>query len=146
LEKSKLPDGQWARFYELGTNKALYCVAETYELTYDDKNLPTHYGFKIDELGKDIVKLKEKITQPREDLLRKRADPVEEKKWASQAKGAADKVRKALAAADKKRGCWLKDDMIDSREFVKHMNAMIHYLRAAKNAGAEFEKLGAAVK
>lgn len=146
LEKSKLPDGQWARFYELGTNKPLYCVAETYELTYDDKNLPTHYGFKIDELGKDIVKLKEKIAQPREELLRKRADPTDEKKWASQAKGAADKVRKALAAADEKRGCWLKEDMIDSREFVKHMNAMIHYLRAAKNAGAEFEKLCAAVR
>jgi trigger factor len=32
-----------------GTNKPLYCKAKTYELTYDDSDLPTHYGFKLDD-------------------------------------------------------------------------------------------------
>ena len=48
-KKSLLPDGQFARYYELKTNKPLYMVRkskELYELTYDDSNLPTHYGFK----------------------------------------------------------------------------------------------------
>ncbi len=49
LEKSLLPDGQLARFYELKTNKPLYMFrkGKVYSLTYDDSNLPGHYAFKI---------------------------------------------------------------------------------------------------
>jgi len=46
LKRSLLPDGQMARFYELQTNRPLYLTRDTYELTYDDSNLPTHYSFK----------------------------------------------------------------------------------------------------
>lgn len=45
LDTCVLPDGQIARFYELQTNKPLYMTKE-YQLTYDDGDLPTHYGFK----------------------------------------------------------------------------------------------------
>jgi PelA/Pel-15E family pectate lyase len=48
LKRSQLSDGQLARFYELKTNTPLYLTKDTYELTYDDSNLPTHYGFKSD--------------------------------------------------------------------------------------------------
>ena len=37
--------GEWARFYELRTNKPLY-FTRTYQLTYDDSDLPIHYSFK----------------------------------------------------------------------------------------------------
>lgn len=46
LKKSVLPDGRLARFYELKTNRPLYFTT-TYQLTYDDSDLPTHYGFKV---------------------------------------------------------------------------------------------------
>ena len=46
LRRSLLPDGQIARFYELQSNTPLYFVRNTYELTYDDSQLPTHYSFK----------------------------------------------------------------------------------------------------
>ncbi len=46
LKRSRLADGQIARFYELQTNTPLYLTKDTYELTYEDTNLPTHYGFK----------------------------------------------------------------------------------------------------
>lgn len=46
LESSKLPDGRLARFYELQTNRPLY-MTKDYKLTYDDSQVPTHYGFKI---------------------------------------------------------------------------------------------------
>ncbi len=53
MKRSLLADGQIARFYELQTNRPLYFVRDTYELTYDDSNLPTHYGFKAKpRLGK----------------------------------------------------------------------------------------------
>ena len=46
LENSQLPDGSLARFYELKKNRPLY-FTKTYELTYDDSDLPTHYSFKV---------------------------------------------------------------------------------------------------
>lgn len=46
FKKSLLPDGRLARFYELKTNKPLYMTAK-YELTYDDTDVPAHYGWKV---------------------------------------------------------------------------------------------------
>ena len=45
LQRSRLPDGQWARFYELKTNRPLY-FNRRYELVYTDADLPRHYAFK----------------------------------------------------------------------------------------------------
>ena len=49
LRRSLLPDGGLARFYELRTNKPLYMSrrGDVYSLTYDDSDLPDHYGWKI---------------------------------------------------------------------------------------------------
>lgn len=50
LKKSQLPDGQLARYYELKTNRPLYMTrsGKNYSLTYDDSDLPRHYGWKIE--------------------------------------------------------------------------------------------------
>jgi PelA/Pel-15E family pectate lyase len=49
LKQSQLADGRLARFYELKTNKPLYMHrrGQVYSLTYDDSNLPSHYGWKV---------------------------------------------------------------------------------------------------
>ena len=49
LKKSLLPDGRLARYYELQTNKPLYMTrrGDEYTLTYDDSQLPDHYGWKV---------------------------------------------------------------------------------------------------
>lgn len=49
LRRSVLPDGQLARYYELKTNRPLYMErgrGREYVLTYDDRRLPDHYGWK----------------------------------------------------------------------------------------------------
>lgn len=50
LDRSRQPDGRLARYYELQTNEPLYMTrsSKQYELTYDDTNLPDHYGWKIE--------------------------------------------------------------------------------------------------
>ena len=55
-----LADGRLARFYELKTNKPLYFTKE-YELTYNDDDLPTHYGFKISDGSESISKEYERL-------------------------------------------------------------------------------------
>jgi PelA/Pel-15E family pectate lyase len=47
LQKSLLPDGRLARYYELQTNKPLYMTLD-YRLTNDDSQVPPHYGWKTD--------------------------------------------------------------------------------------------------
>ena len=49
LRGSMLEDGRLARYYELKTNKPLFMSrrGDTYTLTYDDANLPDHYGWKV---------------------------------------------------------------------------------------------------
>jgi PelA/Pel-15E family pectate lyase len=49
LKESELTDGRLARYYELQTNKPLYMTrrGNEYSLTYDDSNLPNHYGWKV---------------------------------------------------------------------------------------------------
>ena len=138
--RSALPDGQYARFYELQTNKPLYFVKDSYELTYDDSNLPTHYGFKMDHIARDVAKLKELMKEPREKLLEKRALPTTEKGWTSRAKGALDKVRAAMKSCNAD-GVWVRNDWIDAAEFSRHVNAMAQYVEGARKGGAELEKL-----
>tara|TARA_R110002072_G_scaffold271038_2_gene430962 strand:+ start:78609 stop:80234 length:1626 start_codon:yes stop_codon:yes gene_type:complete len=64
LKRSLLPDGQIARYYELETNRPLYMSRQgkDYSLTYDDSQLPKHYGWKwpsrIDELATKLAQCK----------------------------------------------------------------------------------------
>lgn len=133
LERSKLPDGKHARFYELKTNKPLFFVKDTYELTYDDSNIPTHYSFSDDQQD-NIDLFKKQLVMSREEWQQKHAGPQTPKEWMSRAKGAASKARRAVESLDSE-GRWLKDDEIDSGEFVKNMNAMITYVEALKKSG-----------
>jgi len=73
LRTCVLPDGTMPRFRELKTNRALYMTRPPgvgsnsnapgyYEFSYEDKNLPSHYGWKqpqhIDELAREFEALK----------------------------------------------------------------------------------------
>ena len=73
LRTCVLPDGTMPRYRELKTNRALYMTRPPgvsgssnapgyYEFSYEDKNLPSHYGWKqpqhLDELAKQYEALK----------------------------------------------------------------------------------------
>jgi PelA/Pel-15E family pectate lyase len=49
LRRSQLADGRLARYYELQSNRPLYMFrrGKNYTLTYDDGDLPQHYGWKV---------------------------------------------------------------------------------------------------
>ncbi len=59
LERSQVPDGQLARFYELGSNRPLYFTKD-YQLTYDDSDMPTHYRFQV---ASSVAKLRAKYKE-----------------------------------------------------------------------------------
>jgi len=136
LEQAKLPNGRWSRFYEFGTNRPLYCVAETYELTYDDSNLPDHYGFQPEYGGEKIERLRSDLAKPREELLTSRKGPDSPERWMKAARNLRGKVKTALETQNK-NGVWIDDDRIDAELFVKHLNAMSAYVAAMKHAEAK---------
>ncbi|QDT08923.1 pectate lyase [Stieleria marina] len=51
-------DGKLARYYELKTNRPLY-FDKAYQITYDDADMPDHYGFiresQLDEIERDYL-------------------------------------------------------------------------------------------
>lgn len=140
LEKVRLPDGQWSRFYELGTDRPLYCHADTYKITYDDSDLPTHYGFKIESsLMSKIERMRKDLERPREEIQKSNAAPDSEERWAKAARGLVEKVNKALrSVADD--GVWHSSGKIEASLFVKNLNAMALYYEAATKAGDLFPK------
>ncbi len=129
LNRSKLPDGQLARFYELKTNKPLY-FTKNYELTYDDSDLPTHYGFKVgsgnlDKLRSEYAQLVSAKLIDKPTVKR----PKPEKMSAEIAR-TAEKVAKQMDD----RGAWVEDGrlknygekdstqrIITSKTFIKNL-------------------------
>jgi hypothetical protein len=129
LRTSVLPDGTMPRFRELKTNRALYMTRPPgvsgnssapgyYEFTYEDKNLPSHYGWKqpqhLDELTRQYEALKNgkrpapKVTQ-RVNSMGKlftvwRDDP-EAKRTAAQLEPVVRQILKELDA----QGRWVTD-------------------------------------
>ena len=138
FERSKLPDGRLARFYELKTNRPLYFTTK-YELTYDDSDLPTHYGFKV---GGNIAALRAEYertkaagqdTKPLWTTTRRK--PGTSKKLTAEA---ANLVRQMDA-----RGAWVEDGqlrdknnqrqdakVITTRTFIRNLRTLSRFVAA----------------
>lgn len=64
LSASVLTDGRLSRFYELQSNRPLYMrrKGKLYFLTYDDSQLPRHYGWKIDSRIQHLQRRYDRLT------------------------------------------------------------------------------------
>lgn len=66
LKKHELPGKMLPRFIELKTDKPLYMTRD-YELTYDDSDVPTHYGWKrkseLAEIETELAECRKKIKE-----------------------------------------------------------------------------------
>jgi PelA/Pel-15E family pectate lyase len=136
LRKSVLADGRMARFYELHTNKPLYFTKD-YVLTYDDFDLPTHYGFKVGAGSIDTVEKEYK-------KLLENGVPAKEKPDVTHAKFSLSIAADAVKIAEKldERGAWVEegklknyDDaggkIISSKTFILNLRVL------ARCAGAK---------
>lgn len=144
-KRVQLPDGKWARFYELKTDKPLYFVKNTYELTYDDGNTPTHYAFK-GNWGDNVIKnLEPALAKSREEHLASRDREVSKDEWKRRAERRAGDVEKDIAALDGE-GRWtrkqritlgaeeyVQKDVVSIQEYLQRMHRLNDYLEALRN-------------
>lgn len=136
LESSILSDGQLARYYELQTNRPLYMNrnGKDYFLTYDDKNLPDHYGWKTDQKLERLKDEYRKLTNSPKTLSYNR-------------KVSADQVKPILASLDD-QGRWITtftdeklvgdqrfrpgDQYLSSQTFAKNIETLSGYLKTSR--------------
>lgn len=114
LEAVRLPDGNWARFYELKTDRPLYVDNEN-RLTFSDDDLLGHYGMKGQfEIPKVLARLRS---------IEKGAPIVPAKLWVSEADelDPSELSAQAQAFVDgiDAQGRWADDGWIDGRRFMQ---------------------------
>ncbi|OYP34181.1 pectate lyase [Rhodopirellula sp. MGV] len=130
LKTCELNDGRVARFYELKTNRPLYFDRQ-YRLTYDDGDLPTHYGFKLNSKVDALQRRYRKIiaSGPLSGVPTRRV---------------SDQKVRQLIDRQREDGLWVssggmryhKSDgpSIDMREVVENLETMAAYLKVHASA------------
>jgi hypothetical protein len=137
LSRSLLPTGNLARFYELASNRPLYFTRD-YRLTYEDDDLPTHYGFIVSSNLSKLQTRWQKLSQANARQL------AEGKSGAWKVKEIErpeeELVTRVVAAMDS-RGAWVEtgnlstyrgdnppNQVIDSKTFIKNLDILSRYL------------------
>ncbi len=136
LKRSQLRDGRLARFYELKTNRPLYLTTE-YALTYEDNDLPTHYGFQLGSRVDNLQQRYNTVIKRSEAEISKLRQTVTRPPTVSSLE---PRVKEILSAQDE-RGAWIetgrlkyhgkKDattQVISSDTFVRNLDTLSTYL------------------
>lgn len=151
LERSQLPDGRLARFYELQTNKPLYMYREgdVYTLTYQDDRLPSHYGWKIASRVSRLLDEYRKLrnNEPssgtgmepgsvKQRSTPKKLSPSIEREVRSVLAALDDQHRWLLTVEDEKLVGQLRlakgEQLISSQLFIDNMRVLAEYLEASR--------------
>ena len=139
LESSLLPGNQLARYYELKSNRPLYMQrrGDVYSLTYDDSNLPDHYGWKT-ESRIEPIKSRFSVLNSGGRLPAETIDPVELGKrvetivnsldengrWVTTSKG-----EKLVGQPKIRRG----EQFLSSEVFSKNLTILSQYISIARS-------------
>lgn len=143
LERSTLSNGKLARFYELKTNKPLY-LTKTYELTYDDSDVPTHYSFTVSSHLPKLRRDYEATAKlPEKELAVRR----NEKSSLPKLSPSLEAQVKAVIESLDERGAWVVDGtlkyhgkkdqtrrVIDSETFIRNIGTLSRYLAVVKGS------------
>ena len=129
LKSCEFADGRVARFYELKTNRPLYFTLD-YQLTYDDSDLPTHYGFQLDSKVDRLRRDYQKLVSLAADQLNPRRKPPSPP---------SDRTVKRLIDTQDENGAWTTDatlryhrrpgPIIEMRKMSDHLTVLANYLQ-----------------
>ena len=133
-KRSRLPDGRLARFYELKTNTPLYFTKD-YILTYDDSDMPTHYGFIVG--GGSIARIERNynriINEGRETTLNERISTPD-----------SEQIQEIIQALDE-QGRWVEQralrnpenrreridaEILSCRTFNRNLTLLARYVKS----------------
>lgn len=130
LERSKMEDGGWARFYELGTNKPLYVNLDK-EVVYEFVNIRPGYSWKAN-YASSAIRLYEKVkSMGREKYLAERDAPLTDESRRNRLAGLESRVRDVIANQDA-QGRWVSDGKISCSTFNRNVRLLSDYIALAR--------------
>ncbi len=130
LKSSLRQDGRLARYYELKTNRPIY-FSKDYKLTYDDREMPDHYGFIIDSRLEPLLLDYKKAVGQRKETPVTRSDlesQVAEILQAQRADGAWLEPGFVRDAQAKK--VIPSEGVVQSQTFIDNVAVLCDYLKA----------------
>lgn len=130
LERSKLEDGRWARFYELETNKPLYVNMDR-EVVYEFVNIRPGYSWRANYASSAIRYYKEVVDKGRDKYLAERnAEPTDESKR-SRLDSLEARVQKIISSQDD-QGRWVEKGQIKCSTFIRNIRSLSEYIELAR--------------
>jgi hypothetical protein len=147
LEKSKIGENRWARYYELKTNKPIYGDRDGkiyYRLQDISEERQKGYGWEGDfGYGSFLRNWQKFQTEGRDKIVKSREPkPRSDKEKASRVKSQAPKVEKIIAEQDA-QGRWITGAKVkkaavsdagylDMSQFIENLRALAEFVELAK--------------
>ena len=136
LEKSKMEDGKWARFYELGTNKPIY-VNMNREVVYEFVNIRSGYSWMGDYGVTSAIALYNKIkSMGREKYLAERDAPQTNESRRRRLASLEPRVRDVIADLDE-QGRWVTGGNISCSTFIRNARLLSDYISLSRSISRE---------
>ncbi|HIE27882.1 TPA: pectic acid lyase [Candidatus Poribacteria bacterium] len=130
LERSRLEDGQWARFYELKTNKPIYVNMDR-KVVYEFVNIRPGYSW-MGNYGSSAIRLYKKVkNMGREKYLSERNAPLTDESRRKRLVKLEPQVRAVIAKQDA-QGRWVVDGKISCSTFIKNARILTDYIALAR--------------
>ncbi|MBD3182283.1 hypothetical protein GF312_08325 [Candidatus Poribacteria bacterium] len=131
LERSKLEDKKWARFYELGTNKPIYVNMDR-EVVYEFINIRPGYSW-MGNYASSAISLYQKVkSMGREKYLEQSRKPMTDQEKKSRLANLQGRVKEIIENQDD-QGRWIKEERIYCSDFISNLNRLSEYISLARD-------------
>jgi len=131
LEKSRMENDKWARFYELGTNKPVYVNTDR-EVVYEFVNIQPGYSW-TGNYASSAIRLYEKVkSMGRENYLAERDAPSTDESRRRRLASLEPRVRDVIAKQDA-QGRWADDGEIRCSTFIRNVRLLSDCIALARS-------------
>jgi len=136
LENSKIGENLWARFYELKTNRPIYCDRGR-KITYnvDELGEERRYGYSWQSsygIPGSIRRYYKVKKVGREEYLASQNRKLTREEKLAQMEKLEPRVREIISQQDE-QGRWITNGQIRTTEFIRNLNYLSRYLGLAKD-------------
>lgn len=136
LEKSKIGENLWARFYELESNRPIYCDRGR-KIFYDIAQLgdERRHGYSWQSsygIQTSISRYKKIKKIERQEFLAQRARELTRDQKVAQFKKLESRISDIISGQDE-QGRWIANGQIRTKDFVRNLKYLSQYLKLAKD-------------
>ena len=129
LDRSKLRENLWARFYELETNRPIYVTSDR-KVVYEQVHLRPGYGWFGEYGYGEVFRTYQRVTTlGREKYNAQNERPLSDDEKRQRLRRLEGHVRNIVAAQDSK-GRWVENGRIETSTFVRNTGILCDYLEA----------------